>query len=382
MTLIKKRGRAASGLFDQIITKAYGKVIDGKGGKDEPHFVNELISRRTIRYLNHAAAKVYDPNYNSVRFFSGFIHNHPLVKFDAVDGRNSRKDCKVELGDILLVRVLTQPNNSGKHVVTSKRGLLVQAKKSAARKPSLLRSLVGTHGFLDTNDREQLFLYKTWPKFDLMSGHNSLGCFDIKVKHNSSDFPLGKYGILRDPKTKNAFSLGVEVLSLNPYERNKNAITFGRLLEGLIDGAASAGADYKESVLLPGSMGGWDELMTSLLEFCETAVYSTSPRLRDPAMLKFSTFVSKLVPAAATVTQELSFMGYSTTEAWKYINRFLHPSFRGDDTRPDHGMPVLIVGVSSSQRFDESVEVELPETGDVFIRALLDIMDIQKWKNP
>jgi hypothetical protein len=330
--------------------------------------------------LNFEASKLYDSTKNSVKFFSGFIHNNPLAHFDADDkAGNVKSDCSVEIGDMLLVKVMTRPDRAGKHIEVSRRALLIQAKKSKAREPSLIRNLKGKKGFLDINDREQLFLYNQWPEFDLKAGGTTLGTFDLSAMGSAVGFPIGKYGALLDPKAKNPFKSGACWNALNPIPGAKGSRTLGSLISDFIDDDPLSGKDY--AAVVPGKtpMNGWDALIGALTNYCKIKPYSLFRRLRDPSGISFMTLISDWIPAQGTFMQHgpdvfgvdrLSFIRKLRREVT--IGQYFYESSPGAKSRK--GMPVLVVGVSSFSPLEAELDPLAPESKSRLVHDAFDAM--------
>lgn len=353
--------------LNAVIDDAHSRIVAKGGTPTEPEFVHELISRRSVRYLNIEASKLYDPAKNSVKFFSGFIHNNPLVHFDADDKSGNKKaDCSVEIGDMLLVKVLTQPNKSGKHTVIARRALLIQAKKSKAREPSLIRKLIGKKGFLDIKDREQLFLYNKWPEFTLKAGGTPLGTFDLSAMGSAVGFPIGKYGAVVDPKAKSPFKSGACWNALDPIPGAKGSKTLGKLLSDFIDDDPFSGKDYAPVVPGKTPTKGWDALIGELTKYCKIKSYSSFGRLRDPSGSSFMTVMSDWITAQSTLMQHGSEVFDDLLNFFPEvllpdpISQYPDKSSPGEESIK--GMPVLIVGVSSFSPPEAEFDPLTPES--------------------
>ena len=334
--------------FDVVFDNAYSES-ENKGKTKEPDYVRELVSEKTIRELNTAAASIYDENINIVRFMGGFIHGRPWAKFDATAIGMPPSECRRELADALVVLVMTHQDGTGCQVTYGKRACLLQAKVSNSNPPTMINFAPKGALLPAGTDEQQLYLYNQWPNFSLesKSGRAVAGKGLYSLMHASSAIPApyGKYTFLWTPGTTTTW--GQNWRYADPIPTISSINSLGELFEKIVDCDSSSGAD----VSLSTPVTDWDYLITDLLNYADTHSYA-GPRLVNPAGLSFISLIDTVIPHSATLLQHARFIGshYSLGQFapryWR-SNSFGHYSSGEVYEDGDEGMPIMLITVSS-----------------------------------
>ena len=200
MALIKHAGVSCTDAYNRMFSDAHHHCATGSSVRDEPHFVRDLISERTVRRLNAVSSNLYDHDVNAVNFRATFLHGSPYAKFTA-----GQENPRCELADGMFVVYVTEPTGNGIHRVTRRAACLLMVKRSGDQLPLTFPydpvngpDPVGT-------DHSQFYLFHRWPRFELQTGYASRpkghGFYHIAVPPNGAGaaaHDIGKFGVLWD----------------------------------------------------------------------------------------------------------------------------------------------------------------------------------------
>lgn len=351
--------------FNDVLDGAYNRAKASGKVKDEPNFVRELISKKTIIELNTAAANSYDENVNSVRFSGGFIHGHPQAKFDAVNGPTTTP-CLRELADALVILNETAPNNMGIHEVIRRSACLLMFKTKSAANPRSLRYDASKLPPPKGTDQQQFHLFNAWPKFDLNCDGKVTGPYSISQPTTAADrHNHGKFGVLWSPTTKKICTWGHKWRYSDPLPALPVSDSLGLLLTRMADSDSRSGREYEL-----GGFTDWDKLIVDLQTYADTHNWGGGvSRSANPSNLSFMQARDIVDTSLGTISQHIrtAFM-----QSWQVPGRhsIIHLRHHFDfwefharrnyheERIPDGALPILNITVSSFRPLEQTESMD------------------------
>ena len=249
-------------------------------GKDhEKHYVKALLRKSFLDDVRNAINACLMPGWKS-RVSAAYVDTHPRATYYDTSGACH----KIELADILILRtVYTAPTGQ---IEKDGRAWLIQAKRTGDQFPKAPP--------VESLQSEQHYFTSNWPDFELAlkrkTGHFSISNSTalewwgvvwsaVTGKTSPSTYPWSGDHWIASDTDGNSLKGGASP----DYD------AMGNVLSAFIQGDVLLGSDYALSPLSTGATGGWNELISELIAYCnhgrgdryETSSFMTYAMLYD-----------------------------------------------------------------------------------------------------